>query len=115
MRAIRAPQVDPIEELEATAQWLFEQTDEDGNGQLDKDELRKLLQESGMESVDEKRLAQIFRKLDKSENGFIEYEDFREWWVNVRDDDALQIQTSGRCVVCRRDYCHYWDRVASPY
>ena len=69
-----------INPLEDEAHWLFEQTDMDDSGTLDKEELRQLLSDAGS-TVDEVTLAMEFAKMDKSQDGQVAFADFREWCV----------------------------------
>ena len=92
------PDVHPDEE---EARWLFDQTDEDGNGKLDKDELRKLLEEAGI-SVTESTLAEEFNTMDavtETLDGEVEFEAFKNWWITRKpllSDDIVRTMTTRR-------------------
>ena len=77
---------------EEEARWLFEQTDDDGNGSLDKDELRKLLFDAD-KTMTEKDLAMHFNEMDADSpehNGQIRFQAFERWWVERKADDVLR-------------------------
>lgn len=57
----------------------FEQTDHDGNGQIDLLEFRQLLQRLGS-SLDPAKTEQLFDIIDGDEDGLIGFTEFEAWW-----------------------------------
>lgn len=60
-------------------QETFQYNDSDSNGRLGFDEFKKLLDDlDGTFSDEEARIG--FREIDTHRNGFIEFDEFVEWW-----------------------------------
>jgi Ca2+-binding EF-hand superfamily protein len=57
----------------------FDQTDEDGNGQIDLIEFRKLLEKLGS-SLDTAKAEQLFDIIDGDEDGLIAFPEFEAWY-----------------------------------
>ncbi len=57
----------------------FEQTDNDGNGQIDLIEFRKLLETLGS-SLDPAKAEQLFDIIDGDEDGLIAFPEFEAWY-----------------------------------
>ena len=55
---------------------LFEAADEDGNGTLDKQEVKEALNALGFTFIQEKDVDKIFKKADKDNNEVIDFEEF---------------------------------------
>merc|ERR1711924_146872 len=55
---------------------LFEAADKDGNGTLDKAEVKEALQALGFTFIDDKQVDVIFKKADKDKNEVIDFEEF---------------------------------------
>jgi len=55
---------------------MFERADKDGNGTLDKEEVRAALHDLGFDFVDGKQLDSIMKKADKDKNEVIDFEEF---------------------------------------
>merc|ERR1719160_172213 len=55
---------------------LFEAADKDGNGTLDKEEVKAALQALGFKFVVDKDIDRIFKKADKDKNDVIDFEEF---------------------------------------
>jgi len=55
---------------------MFEAADKDGNGTLDKEEVKAALYALGFTFVDDKQIKQIFKKADKDKNEVIDFEEF---------------------------------------
>eukprot|EP00929_Paragymnodinium_shiwhaense_P118777 TRINITY_DN90697_c0_g1_i1.p1 TRINITY_DN90697_c0_g1~~TRINITY_DN90697_c0_g1_i1.p1 ORF type:complete len:184 (+),score=60.43 TRINITY_DN90697_c0_g1_i1:102-653(+) len=58
-------------------QWLFNEADVDGNGTIDKAELKDALQRLGFEWMDDDRVDKLFKKADKDGNDEIDLEEFK--------------------------------------
>eukprot|EP00929_Paragymnodinium_shiwhaense_P012202 TRINITY_DN11895_c0_g1_i7.p2 TRINITY_DN11895_c0_g1~~TRINITY_DN11895_c0_g1_i7.p2 ORF type:complete len:122 (+),score=55.08 TRINITY_DN11895_c0_g1_i7:217-582(+) len=67
----------PTEFGQATMTWLFEQADTDGNGTIDKQELKDALHRLGFEWMDDARVDKLFLKADKDENESIDLDEFK--------------------------------------
>lgn len=57
----------------------FDQTDGDGNGQIDLKEFRKLLETLGS-SLDPAKAEQLFDIIDGDEDGLIAFPEFEAWY-----------------------------------
>lgn len=57
----------------------FDQTDKDGNGQIDLIEFRKLLENLGS-SLDTAKAEQLFDIIDGDEDGLIAFPEFEAWY-----------------------------------
>ena len=55
---------------------LFEAADKDGNGTLDKEEVKEALFALGFKFVDDKQIKQIFKRADSDKNEVIDFEEF---------------------------------------
>merc|ERR1711998_398487 len=55
---------------------MFEYADKDGNGTLDKDEVKAALHDLGFDFVDQKQLDSIMKKADKDMNEVVDFEEF---------------------------------------
>jgi len=55
---------------------MFEYADKDGNGTLDKDEVRAALRDLGFDFLDEKQINTILNKADGDKNEVIDFEEF---------------------------------------
>ena len=55
---------------------MFEYADKDGNGTLDKDELRAALYDLGFDFLDEKKIATLMGKADQNNDEVIDFEEF---------------------------------------
>eukprot|EP00929_Paragymnodinium_shiwhaense_P012196 TRINITY_DN11895_c0_g1_i10.p1 TRINITY_DN11895_c0_g1~~TRINITY_DN11895_c0_g1_i10.p1 ORF type:complete len:184 (+),score=59.58 TRINITY_DN11895_c0_g1_i10:86-637(+) len=67
----------PSEFGQATMSWLFEQADTDGNGTIDKQELKDALHRLGFDWMDEGRVDKLFKKADKDDSESIDLEEFK--------------------------------------
>ena len=62
-----------------TLQKLFEYADEDGSGELDKEELKAALKKLGFEWLDDdKKIGQVVSKGGKNDDGLIDFEEFKK-------------------------------------
>jgi len=57
----------------------FDQTDSDGNGQIDLIEFRKLLEQLGSK-LDPAKAEQLFDIIDGDEDGLIAFPEFEAWY-----------------------------------
>jgi hypothetical protein len=55
---------------------MFDYADKDGNGTLDKEEVRSALLDLGFDFLDEKQVASIMKNADKDKNDVIDFEEF---------------------------------------
>jgi len=55
---------------------MFEYADKDGNGTLDRQEVREALQDLGFDFLDEKQVGTIVKKADKDKDEVIDFEEF---------------------------------------
>eukprot|EP00929_Paragymnodinium_shiwhaense_P082843 TRINITY_DN4385_c1_g1_i1.p1 TRINITY_DN4385_c1_g1~~TRINITY_DN4385_c1_g1_i1.p1 ORF type:complete len:184 (-),score=41.87 TRINITY_DN4385_c1_g1_i1:325-876(-) len=58
-------------------EWLFNRADQDGNGVIDKAELKEAVQRLGFAWMDDKKVDQLFKKADKDENDEIDLQEFK--------------------------------------
>merc|ERR1712147_312149 len=55
---------------------MFDYADKDGNGSLDKEEVRAALNDLGFTFIDNKQVDLIFKKADSDKNEVIDFEEF---------------------------------------
>eukprot|EP01043_Picozoa_sp_COSAG02_P051103 COSAG02_NODE_5338_length_4423_cov_20.602220_1_plen_422_part_10 len=63
------------------AKELFDGTDQDGNGLLDKSEVRQLFESMNLEVTDAQH-EKAFREMDDDCNGEVDFDEFHEWYAN---------------------------------
>ena len=71
---------------------LFDMVDEDGSGELDRNELDMILKNKGV-FMPEQRLVELFEKIDSDHGGTIDMVEFTTW---LRGDDILAAQLRER-------------------
>jgi len=57
-------------------QRMFEYADKDGNGTLDKEEVRAALMDLGFDFLDETKVDKLVQNADKDQNDVIDFEEF---------------------------------------
>ncbi|CAG5128654.1 unnamed protein product [Candidula unifasciata] len=72
---------DPKEVTRAELEEVFKSVDKDGSGKLNKNEVKRLCQESGLKLSDE-RLDELINEADHNNDGEIGYEEFLQTWFN---------------------------------
>merc|ERR1719323_214187 len=70
---------------------LFEAADEDGSGQIDKEELKAALNKLGFSWVDEKKTENIAKKGDKDGDELIDFEEFKKLAPTVLRQNLLKL------------------------
>lgn len=78
-----APQVQIVEDApnpvkEEDVDEMFDIWDEDGSGQLDKEEFKQMLRKLGVS--DEAELEDYFNEIDQDGGGTVTVEELKEWW-----------------------------------
>ena len=66
------------------ALW-FRSLDKDASGFIEREELRKLLEDLGYKLPDDRAFEEIFRALDLSQDGKIDVFEFAAWWTEVSE------------------------------
>lgn len=56
---------------------LFKLLDKDGNGSIDRSELKTLFDEQSMEHINGKSIDEIMKQCDKDNSGTIDFEEFK--------------------------------------
>ena len=56
---------------------LFKLLDKDGNGTIDRSELKALFEDQGMENINGKGIEEIIKICDKDNSGTIDFEEFK--------------------------------------
>jgi hypothetical protein len=93
---------------------FFDKMDLDGNGELDKEELRAALEKSGIPMSEvERKVPALFARMDKNDDGSISREEFVRYWVdntllklqrkkklaeNNAKEDLVQMQKAGEAI-----------------
>lgn len=57
---------------------LFKLLDKDGNGQIDKEELKSLFIDSNVDQINGKSVDEIIKQCDKDNSGTIDFEQFKQ-------------------------------------
>merc|ERR1719410_169767 len=70
---------------------LFEAADEDGSGELDKEELKVALNKLGFSWVDEKKADKVATKGDKDGDGLIDFEEFKKLAPTVLKQNLMKL------------------------
>ena len=70
-----------VHRLHGNVRQTFKQLDVDGDGSISVDELRGLLEMIGIERVEPAMVAALARKLDKNDNGKIDFHEFSQWYL----------------------------------
>ncbi|MCK5797631.1 MAG: EF-hand domain-containing protein [Deltaproteobacteria bacterium] len=60
----------------------FDHFDKDGNGIIDRDEFRQLMQDGLNAEMAPEELDLGFSLIDKDGNGTIEFDEFSAWWLD---------------------------------
>lgn len=78
---------------------IWESIDDDSLGYLDKREMMEVMRQMGKTKTSKQRLDRIFRKMDKDEDGTIDYEEFHAWWKKQKKEDraALALSQDSKC------------------
>ena len=61
------------------AREAFDKHDEDGNGQIDLMEFRKIVAELGLD-LDAAGAEAAFDEIDNDETGLVDFDEFKAWW-----------------------------------
>ena len=73
------------QDVRTSIEDLFEHVDEDASGFIEREELRKLLEDLGYKLPDDRAFEEIFRALDLSQDGKIDVFEFAAWWTEVSE------------------------------
>lgn len=77
---------------EWTLRRLFGAADKDGNGELDRDELRAAMQRLGFGWMeDEKKIEQLLKKGDQDGNGLIDFDEFKKMAPTALKQNLLKL------------------------
>jgi Ca2+-binding EF-hand superfamily protein len=67
--------------------------DEDGSGELDKEELRAVLESMGVDDVDD--FDWLYSQIDEDDSGMVSKEEFTTWWT-ANNSQAAELAAQGR-------------------
>ena len=70
-------------ELDEELRRLFARFDVDQSGRVDEREFRKIVEALG-ESPSDEVLSLEFALIDKNSDGFVDYSEFVEWWLDYK-------------------------------
>ena len=56
---------------------MFKLLDKDGNGEIDREELKTLFNDNAIDNINGKSLEEIFELCDKDKSGAIDFEEFK--------------------------------------
>ena len=69
---------------------MFQRIDDDGNGNIDKDEMKKLVEEAGVANMSDRDYDVLFASIDLDENGTLDFVEFCAFFasINVEDEEG---------------------------
>ena len=73
---------------------MFQRIDDDGNGSIDKDEMKKLVEEAGVANMSDRDYDVLFASIDLDENGTLDFVEFCAFFASiniVEDGTAFEI------------------------
>jgi len=79
---------------QAVLKRMFEAADKDGNGSLDREELKEALEALGFVATSDKDLDKIMKKADKDKNGVIDFDEFLVATPNVLKKQMTELAKS---------------------
>lgn len=75
-----------VAKIAGDANYVFKQIDANGDGEVDKEELRELFRVLECH-VTEDELDEVFSTLDVNSDGIISFEEFNKWYVHTKAQD----------------------------
>ena len=96
-----------VNEGERKLRAMWEQVDDDGNGELDRDELKQVLQLMGREDLN---IVEVMMQIDKDRGGTVDYQEFEAWWDKQEDDakDTLITKADERATALAQEPDRFW-------
>ena len=72
---------------------MFQKIDDDGNGNIDKDEMKKLVEEAGVANMSDRDYDVLFASIDLDENGTVDFVEFCVFIasINVEDEEGKSV------------------------
>ena len=69
---------------------MFQKIDDDGNGNIDKDEMKKLVEEAGVANMSDRDYDVLFASIDLDGNGTLDFVEFCAFFasINVEDEEG---------------------------
>ncbi|KAI5813331.1 mitochondrial carrier domain-containing protein [Pyronema omphalodes] len=69
---------------------IFKSVDSDGNGNIDRNELKQALQRAGIMVTPPEKLEQFFRSIDSNRDGVISFEEWRDFLLFMPQEPSLR-------------------------
>jgi hypothetical protein len=73
---------------------VWNAVDIDGNGSLDRDEVRSVLKQMGWETITTARLDDVFEELDTDKSGGVDFDEFSTWFL-AQDTKSIEMTMIG--------------------
>jgi len=67
---------------------MFQKIDDDGNGNIDKDEMKKLVEEAGVANMSDRDYDVLFASIDLDENGTLDFVEFCAFFASINVEEG---------------------------
>ena len=67
---------------------MFKTIDDDGNGNIDKDEMKKLVEEACVANMSERDYNVLFASIDLDENGTLDFVEFCAFFASINVEEG---------------------------
>ena len=81
-----------VAKIAGDADYVFKTIDKNGDGHIDKSELKALFDALGAKMTDEE-LDEVFVQLDQDKDGIIDQDEFNQWYINSKELIRSQVHT----------------------
>jgi len=72
---------------------MFQRIDDDGNGNIDKDEMKKLVEEAGVANMSDRDYDVLFASIDLDENGTLDFVEFCAFFASINVEEEGNHET----------------------
>merc|ERR1712238_651230 len=67
---------------------MFQKIDDDGNGNIDKDEMKKLVEEAGVANMSDRDYDVLFASIDLDGNGTLDFVEFCAFFASINVEEG---------------------------